>query len=311
VPGERLSIEVKVTDRCNQYCFHCMNGDGNAQGQDLDAPLVLRRLDEWQRRQDRAAVAISEVRMTGGEPLLVPRTVAAIGRACSAAQIVAGINTNASLLDDRTLADLRGAGLTIIKVSFDSLEAGAFRAMRGAHASLDRTIHGLRLAVDGGFHVIARFTLSAHNRAQLVPCYEAACAWGVRSFQVKPLIRSGRAAQADASLSPDAIEQALAELARAAGAGHDSPEVLCWPSQHAAGLPSRACGNAAKIYVLADGRVIDCNFLSRPPFADLRVHSLEEVCRRRQPELISIAGHDVLADCPAWDHWGTLAPARV
>jgi len=311
VPGERLSIEVKVTDRCNQYCFHCMNDDGGASGRDLDAALFVDRLEEWGRNRETSAWHIGEVRMTGGEPLLVPQAVAAIGRACASMQMTSGINTNASLLDERVLADLRAAGLTVIKISFDSLEAGALREMRGPLASLDRTLQGLRLAVDGGFHVIARFTLTAHNRAQLIPCYEAACAWGVGSFQVKPLIPSGRAAQSDASISAGDIERALTALARAADDQDAAPEVLCWPSQHAAGLPARACGNATKIYVLADGRVIDCNFLSRPPFADLRIHRLEDVLRRRQPALVRVGDHDVLPGCPAWDHWDVLSSERA
>jgi GTP 3',8-cyclase len=154
MPAETLSIEVKVTDRCNQCCFHCMNDDAPGAGRDLDCDLFLQRLTEWGRNRHLSNVNISEVRITGGEPLLNLPAVTAISRACRELQIVSGINTNASLLDKATQALLKDAGLTTIKASFDALEEDVWQAMRGSAFSLVKINASIREAVDAGFRVI-------------------------------------------------------------------------------------------------------------------------------------------------------------
>jgi MoaA/NifB/PqqE/SkfB family radical SAM enzyme len=299
VSADKLSIEVKVTDRCNQQCFHCMNNDAPTTGRDLDCDLFLRRLREWGRDRARSTVNFTEVRMTGGEPLLNLPAVSAIGRACRDLQLRSGINTNATLLDENTLCLLRAVGLTTIKASFDSLEEDVWRAMRGSGVSPAKTAEGIQRAVAAGFHLIVRFTLCVHNRSQLIPCYRAAREWGVNRFQLKPLIPSGRAAGTDSFLGVHELHQAIQELAGIVSGPLAVPEILCWPPEHAGRLTARPCGNMTKIYIGTDGSVFDCNYLSDPPFANLRDQSLEEACRlRHQHTKKTTGGHCVLAGCP-------------
>ncbi|MBM3858045.1 MAG: radical SAM protein [Verrucomicrobia bacterium] len=301
MPAENLSIELKITDRCNQQCFHCMNDDQPSAGRDLDCELFLRRLDEWASGRAQSAVNFTEVRMTGGEPLLNLPAVTIIGERCRRLQVPCGINTNATLLDEPALALLHATGLSTIKASFDSLDEDVWRAMRGSGLSPARTAGGIRRAVAAGFHVIVRFTLCAHNRSQLLPCYRAARDWGVHKFQVKPMIPAGRAAGADSFLDIPELRRAIQELSEIVSGPAAAPEILCWPPDYAAGLAARPCGNMTKMYIGTDGSVFDCNYLSDPPFASLREQSLEEACRHRHRRTeTTTGGHCVLAGCPAW-----------
>jgi MoaA/NifB/PqqE/SkfB family radical SAM enzyme len=300
VPPESLSFEVKVTDRCNQQCFHCMNDDTRLAGRDLDGDLFVRRLTEWGVERERSALDITEVRMTGGEPLLVLPTVTAISRACTALGIRSGINTNGALLDRSTLALLKASGLSVVKVSLDSLDEEVLRGMRDSSVAVARIAEAVERALALGCKVLVRFTLSARNRDQLVPCYQAARGWGVSKFQVKPLVPAGRAIASGAFLSVPETERAIRELAAAVAGETAAPEILCWPPELAAGLPARACGNTTKMYVNASAAVLHCNFLQGAPYADLHDASLEEVRLRRRPELRTTGRYAVLAGCPAW-----------
>ena len=74
----RLGIELKLTDRCNQSCRHCMNADGEAAGVELDPQWILSALRDWAQRPMHPDHVIDEIRMTGGEPLLCMPSVLSI-----------------------------------------------------------------------------------------------------------------------------------------------------------------------------------------------------------------------------------------
>jgi len=302
-PPSAVGIEVKVTDRCNQRCSHCANMDGGKAGLDLDIGLFAGRLRDWGERRTESAWDIREVRMTGGEPLLRVAGVLEIARCCALLGIRCGVNTNATLLTPGAAAELKAAGMTVFKASLDSLDEEMFGRLRGPGASLEQSLRGLRLAVEAGFEVIARYTLCRANRGQLLSCYDHARALGAARFQVKPLVAAGRARGSDEFLNPDEIRLALKELAGAVNGSRTVPEILCWPPDRACGLPGTACGSVNKIYVSARGEVCDCNFIAPARrFGDLASESFERILERRAaaPAIRRRDGHAVLAGCPVY-----------
>lgn len=125
--GRRLTyLRLSVTDRCNFACEYCLP-DGCRAG--ADAPLTV---DEIERLAAAfAALGVSKVRLTGGEPTL-RRDLPAVVRAVAATPGVArvGLTTNGHRL--RTLATtLRAVGLTSLNVSVDSLDPARFAAITG------------------------------------------------------------------------------------------------------------------------------------------------------------------------------------
>lgn len=301
--SNKIGIEVKVTDRCNQNCFYCVNRDGDSGGKDIDHALFVERLQMWRASAERSSWEIEEVRMTGGEPLLNGSGVMAIAAGCRSAGIVSGINTNGSLLTKDIACRLKDAGLSVVKISLDTLEADAFKSMHGSETSLEDSLNGVRVSVEAGFQVIIRFTLSYLNRHELVRCYAYAASAGASRFQVKPLIPAGRGKRCRERLSRRELSDAIRDFSKEVRKTSTVPEILCFPPEEAFGLQAKACGSIRKIYVSSQGLVSLCNFLSGGVFGDLSSQSLGEILDARALHARSepYLNHRVLAGCPQYE----------
>jgi MoaA/NifB/PqqE/SkfB family radical SAM enzyme len=297
---DKVSFEVKITDRCNARCFHCANEDSLRKRSVIDSSLFVQRLEEWAEAKDRSVAAIREIRMTGGEPLLYPDAVTAIAACATRLGIRSGINTNGIPLDTSTLTRLKSAGLRTIKISFDATDEPTYRKMRDCDSSLEELNRNIRSAVYQGFDVILRFTLCRYNRDQLPGCYRAAREFGAAKFQVKPLIEAGRAAREDAFLTAAEINRALLELATAVGKSGPGVEILCWPPQGPAPFKYKICGNIDKVYFTTKLKAIICNYVPNSrAIGSLRRDSLETILlRRRTREQASHKAYRWIKGCP-------------
>jgi cyclic pyranopterin phosphate synthase len=139
-------LRVSLIDRCSLRCSYCMPPEG------LDwLPKDTLLTDDELVRLVRIAVGlgVTEVRLTGGEPLLrrgVPDLVARMAALRPRPEI--SITTNGILLG-RDAAALAAAGLDRVNVSLDTLDPERFRqiAFRDKHAAV---LAGLRAAQAAG-----------------------------------------------------------------------------------------------------------------------------------------------------------------
>ncbi|MFI6062260.1 GTP 3',8-cyclase MoaA [Streptomyces sp. NPDC051286] len=120
-------LRVSLTDRCNLRCTYCMPEEGL---QWLAKPDLLS--DDEIVRLVRIAVTqlgITEVRFTGGEPLLRPGLVSIVEQ-CAALtpRPKLSLTTNGIGLK-RTAAALRTAGLDRVNVSLDTLRPDVFKTL--------------------------------------------------------------------------------------------------------------------------------------------------------------------------------------
>jgi len=119
-------LRVSVTDRCNLRCVYCMP----AEGIDLARHEDMLRYEEIARVvQAAAALGISKVRLTGGEPL-ARRDLPDLVRLIAAVPGIDDISmtTNGILLPTHAV-ELAEAGLHRVNVSLDSLRPERFRAI--------------------------------------------------------------------------------------------------------------------------------------------------------------------------------------
>jgi len=299
-----LSIEVKVTSRCSQECIHCVNDDHPNADADIDWNALNRRLEEWARTKENSICSIKEVRMTGGEPLVNFEAVLGIAACCRRFGIPSGINTNGLLFDEAKIEALKKSGLETVKVSFDAITLASSSRIRGALLSLEEFFENIRQLVKSRFKVILRYTLSRVNQEQLQACYNFAQDLGVSQFQIKPLIRAGRAKNLDAFLSPEEVNRTIRRLSQSAAGRGLATEVLCWPRAEGIDFSYKTCGSADKIYISPNLVVMICNYVesgSRPSVGDLNDMPLEAVFRRRLEEeawLDDIDGHRLVKGCP-------------
>ncbi|MFD7865485.1 GTP 3',8-cyclase MoaA [Streptomyces sp. NPDC059783] len=140
-------LRVSLTDRCNLRCTYCMPEEGL---QWLAKPDLL--TDEEIVRLVRLAVTrlgITEVRFTGGEPLLRPGLVGIV-QECAALEPrpQLSLTTNGIGLE-RTAAALRDAGLDRVNVSLDTLRPEVFKTLTRRNRHHD-VLAGLEAARDAG-----------------------------------------------------------------------------------------------------------------------------------------------------------------
>lgn len=139
-------LRVSLTDRCNLRCTYCMPEEGL---QWLAKPELL--TDDEIVRLVEIAVAelgVTDVRFTGGEPLLRPGLVSIVER-CAALEPrpKLSLTTNGIGLE-RTAEALRQAGLDRVNVSLDTLDPEVFQRMtrRKRHADVLRGLAAARQA---------------------------------------------------------------------------------------------------------------------------------------------------------------------
>ena len=140
-------LRVSLTDRCNLRCTYCMPAEGLNW---LPAEHLLRP-DELIRLLHVAVsrLGITNVRFTGGEPLLVrdlERIIEATSRLTPRPEIA--LTTNGVGLARRAAA-LAAAGLDRINVSLDSVDATRFAAIT-RRDRLDSVLDGLTAAQVAG-----------------------------------------------------------------------------------------------------------------------------------------------------------------
>ncbi|MFE9956373.1 GTP 3',8-cyclase MoaA [Micromonospora sp. NPDC005299] len=129
-------LRVSLTDKCNLRCTYCMPAEGLpwlAGPQLLDDDEIVRLIRVAVHR-----LGVTEVRFTGGEPLIRPglaRIVAAVAALEPRPRI--SLTTNGIGLD-RLAPTLRAAGLDRVNVSLDTLDRERFAGLtrRDRHADV-------------------------------------------------------------------------------------------------------------------------------------------------------------------------------
>jgi cyclic pyranopterin phosphate synthase len=142
-----IDLRVSLTDRCNLRCTYCMPAEGLAW---LPKPELL--TDDEVTRLVAIAVerlGVTEVRFTGGEPLLRPGLRAIVAAAAALRPRPSLSLTTNGIGLDRLAAPLADAGLDRINVSLDTLSPERFARLthRDRHADV---LRGLAAAVAAG-----------------------------------------------------------------------------------------------------------------------------------------------------------------
>jgi GTP 3',8-cyclase len=136
------SLRVSVTDKCNFRCRYCMPAEG-LEWLPREEVLSFEEIERLVRVM--AAMGVSEVRLTGGEPL-VRRDIAELVRMVASVPGVEDLSltTNGALLD-RLAGPLVAAGLRRVNVSLDALAPDRFFQLT-RRDSLQQVLDGLAAA---------------------------------------------------------------------------------------------------------------------------------------------------------------------
>jgi len=271
-------LRVSLTDRCNLRCDYCMPAEGLDW---LPKPDLL--ADDEVVRLARIGVerlGITEIRFTGGEPLLrrgLPGIVARTAALRPRPEI--SLTTNAIGLA-RLAASLHEAGLDRINVSLDTLRPETFRAL-ARRDRLDDVLAGLSAAAAAGLGPIKINTvlMRGKNEDEVVPLARFCLEHGyhLRFIEQMPLDAQHGWRRANMVTADEILAALSAEFTLTP----DDPEARGSAPAEAFlvdGGPARIgvigsvtrpfCGSCDRVRLTADGQIRNCLFATTE--SDLR-----------------------------------------
>ncbi len=185
VPGAPFQVVWNVTDSCNLRCKHCYANAGQNPGMDLsteDAKRVIDRISEW---------GVVVLAFSGGEPL-IRRDILELARHSSSRGLYTAIATNGVLLTREMCSALREAGVEYLQISLDGAKAETHDSFRGLDGMFNRTVNGIKNAVEAGFFVNIATTVTRHNLEEIPDMISLCEDLGVDWFMMYNFVPTGR-----------------------------------------------------------------------------------------------------------------------
>jgi GTP 3',8-cyclase len=208
-------LRISVTDRCNLRCVYCMPAEGIPQVGHTD---ILRYEEIAAFVRIAAEAGVSEVRLTGGEPLArlgLPNLVALLAEIPGIHDI--SLTTNALLLE-RFAIELKQAGLKRVNVSLDTLRPERFAQItRGG--SLEQVWRGILAAEAAGLTPlkINAVAMRGVNEDEFLDLARLAIEhpWHIRFIELMPVTDFEPSSWGDALPAPQAAFIPVAEVREA------------------------------------------------------------------------------------------------
>ncbi|MBT3233636.1 MAG: radical SAM protein [Calditrichaeota bacterium] len=138
------------TLRCNLSCLHCGSDcvrDSSTEPDEIEAETIKRELKSISEKYDPRSITFAII---GGEPLVRPDIIN-VGAYAAELRYNWGITTNAMLLNEEKIKELKVAGLNTISVSLDGLEE-EHNKLRNHSSSYNVVINNLKLLLDDRFY---------------------------------------------------------------------------------------------------------------------------------------------------------------
>lgn len=146
-------LRISLTDRCSLRCTYCMPAEGVPW---LPGPTMLTTDEIVRIARVAVGLGITEIRLTGGEPLLRPDAVEVVRRLAALdgpdGPPEVSLTTNGLRLP-ALAAPLREAGLARVNVSLDTLRRETFRTLT-RRDRLEATLAGIAAADAAGLHPV-------------------------------------------------------------------------------------------------------------------------------------------------------------
>jgi len=261
-------IAFEATGRCRFQCRHCRASAGAAGGEDLTTDSCRRVLSAI------ADCGPCTLILTGGEPMERPDILDLIrhGKDAGLHMVMA---TCGYLIDDRTIVQLKEAGIEALSFSLDGAAADTHDLFRQAKGAFDAVVRASDLARKAGVRFQINTTISRINVGEVIAIAELAERLGASCFNPFILVPTGRGADlADQLLDPVEYETLLNELLRIQRQSRIALRVTCGPqftrvvrqsnAEKRVGVVHGCMGGREFGFVSRRGDVQACGFLDVP-----------------------------------------------
>jgi cyclic pyranopterin phosphate synthase len=262
----KRKLRVSLTDRCQFRCPYCMPERPRFmdRGQLLSREELRRVLQLFV-----AELGITDLRLTGGEPLL-RRDLEAVIADCQALRrrglARVSLTTNGALLASRATA-LRDAGLDDLNVSLDALTPATFAALSGGR-SVRPVLAGIRAARDAGLPLkLNAVIVRGINEDEILPLARFAMAekLPLRYIEFMPLDGRGAWSRQRVVTEAEILERLAAEFPlQAQPRGSDPANYYALGAADSIGVIATVsnpfCASCDRLRLAADGSLYPCLF---------------------------------------------------
>ena len=173
-----ISVQIELTTKCSNNCPHCYNYQ--RQDEDPDTTMSTEELRTTLEALEKANVF--SVTITGGEPLLRPDLVVEAVGLCKKEGIVCSLNSNLTVLTEKTAARMKEAGPFKVLTSIASYDESVHDTMMGRRGAFGRTLRGIELLKKQGVWIGANMVITQQNANQVYETGLFAHKLGVRMF---------------------------------------------------------------------------------------------------------------------------------
>lgn len=284
-------LRLSVTELCNLRCRYCMPEDGVCKKAHED---MLTEDEMIAAVEAAAALGITKLRITGGEPLVKQNIVSICARAANVPGIREVCITTNGVLLPKLAKGLRAAGVSRVNLSLDTLNPEKYAHITRI-GTLDRALDGLHAAIDAGFEKIKinAVLIGGFNDDEIEDLAALTLQYpvDVRFIELMPMLDSREFGQEAfipcatvldrlPSAQPTAHDGGVARLYRLPGA-KGSIGLISPVSDH-------FCSSCNRIRLTADGKLKPC------------LHSAEEISLKGlSPEAMRATMQDAIFHKPS------------
>ena len=254
-------VNVFLTMQCNLACSFCASSSHKARSEHMSKDTIDRITQDISRiNQSAAQRAITDIRLTGGEPTMAPEFGYALDRFSDLADI--GITTNATFLNPDVIGRLKTARASVVVSIYPD-----------QYETLEKGLEPLGRLLDAGIDVLCTYTLHAKVLNELEPVLDGLRQAGIKRVVLNGLNTAGRAARRLDALWLTAEKM---EAVRRIVATYECGDFQIFERESARALvetgldgetgqtnprtPSCHCGYS-QISIMPDGKLVPCNSL--------------------------------------------------
>ncbi len=199
-------IVWNFTNACNLRCAHCYQNAEKQAPDELSTEEACRAVDIM------ADVGVAYIAMSGGEPL-VRKDFFTVAERIKENEMAMSLATNGTLLTKEVVKKLENLNCLFVQVSLDGAKPETHDTFRGRR-SFERTIQGIKNAVESNMTVGIATTVTKHNYHEVMDIIDLAESLGVDIFMHYNFIPTGRGKDIiQLDLTPEEREELLSTMA--------------------------------------------------------------------------------------------------